>query len=97
MSSSSFRRGTSLPPTATDMNLSVIASLFVAMSHSYSPVSPVRENKKTARATFNPSLPSLLLQGLPAEELTVDTATAAAVVAAPAEVRRGGGGGGRCS
>ena len=87
MSSSSFRRGTSSLPSATDMNQSIIASLFLAMSDTPARVSHVP----------SPLNNSLSLQILPAEELTVDTATAAAVVAAPTEVRRGGGGGGRCS
>ena len=92
MSSSSFRRGTSHLPSATDlihdatdMNESLLASLLLVMSHNAthdSDCAPIV--KKNCSSVSFPSLPALSLQRLPAEELTVDTATAAVAVAAVA-------------
>ena len=77
MSSSSFRRGTSHLPSATDlihdatdMNESLLASLLLVMSHNASTSSISKIPTKIAAPSLH----------LPAEE-TVDTATAAAAVA----------------
>ena len=97
MSSSSFRRGTSLLPSATDLDESHIASLLLAMSHC-PVVHAVNACASSLSKNTKISSHSLPLH-LPAEELTVDTATAAAAVAAvaaPTEVstfRVGGAGG----
>ena len=89
--SSSFNRSTSHSLSCTDMNESGIAALLcIAMSNNaVLPTVPALFSSKKISSfkKSTPTTPSLSLHHLPAEELTVDTATAAAAaVAATTEV-----------
>ena len=87
MSSSSIHSSTSHSLSCTDMNESGLAALFrIVMSNNATHDSYCTSPKTNKNCSVFPSLSALSLQRLPAEELTVDTATAAAAVAATTEV-----------